>query len=60
MEQSPFKLNFNINTNNKYFSTKCIDKYNFLKEKNENIFNKKNNNNILPLLKSSFKRNFEV
>ena len=60
MEQSPFKLNFNINTNNKYFSTKCIDKYNLLKEKNENIFNKKNNNNILPLLKSSFKRNFEV
>jgi len=60
MELSPFKLNYNINTNNKYFSSKCIDKYNYLKEKNSNIFNKKNNNNILPLLKSSFKRNFDV
>ena len=60
MELSPFKLNYNINTNNKYFSSKCIDKYNYLKEKNSNIFNKKNNNNILPLLKSSFKRNYDV
>ena len=59
---SPFKLNFNINNNNKYFSSKCIDKYNYFKEKNANIVNKKNNdNNILPLLKSSsFKRNHDI
>ena len=64
---SPIKLNYNLNNNIKYLSNKNVGKYDFILEQNDfrtNIIQKeiKNNNfnnnyNILPVLKSSCKRN---
>ena len=64
---SPIKLNYNLNNNIKYLSNKNVGKYDFILDQNDfrtNIIQKeiKNNNfnnnyNILPVLKSSCKRN---
>jgi len=64
---SPIKLNYNLNNNIKYLSNKNVGKYDFILEQNDfrtNIIQKEiknnnfnNNNNILPVLKSSCKRN---
>lgn len=62
---SPIKLNYNLKNNIKYLSNKNVGKYDFILEQNDfrtNIIQKeiKNNNfnnNILPVLKSSCKRN---
>ena len=62
---SPIKLNYNLNNNIKYLSNKNVGKYDFILEQNDfrtNIIKKvmKNNNynnHILPVLKSSCKRN---
>ena len=63
---SPIKLNYNLNNNIKYLSNKNVGKYDFILDQNDfrtNIIQKEiknnnfNNNNILPVLKSSCKRN---
>ena len=63
---SPIKLNYNLNNNIKYLSNKNVGKYDFILEQNDfrtNIIQKEiknnnfNNNNILPVLKSSCIRN---
>ena len=63
---SPIKLNYNLNNNIKYLSNKNVGKYDFILEQKDfrtNIIQKEiknnnfNNNNILPVLKSSCKRN---
>ena len=60
---SPIKLNYNLNNNIKHLSNKNIGKYDFISDKNDfrtNLIQKENkniNNNILPVLKSSCKRN---
>lgn len=63
---SPIKLNYNLKNNIKYLSNKNVGKYDFILEQNDfrtNIIQKEiknnnfNNNNILPVLKSSCKRN---
>ena len=63
---SPIKLNYNLNNNIKYLSNKNVGKYDFILDQNDfrtNIIQKEiknnnyDNNNILPVLKSSCKRN---
>ena len=63
---SPIKLNYNLNNNIKYLSNKNVGKYDFILDQNDfrtNIIQKEiknnnyDNNNILPVLKSSCIRN---
>ena len=63
IQLSPMKLSCDINNNCLNFSNKILPRYNIKKNKNEFMTNfiKKdtNDNNLLPILKSSFNRNFE-
>ena len=62
IQLSPIKLSCDINNNFLNFSNKILPKYNSKKTKNEfrtNFIKKDTNDNLLPILKSSFNRNFE-